>query len=594
MTEKTVLDFFRNDVARPRKEHLVHASPEGSRVLGTEVFLSKTVRLSRALAGLGVSRGDRVILLSENRPEWAIADLAILGAGAVNVPIYPTLQPAQIAYQVNDSAANVAIVDSALQLKKFHEIQKECPSLKHLVLMDFTGSEKALGFDQLLEGAPASSEEQFWDAASRVDPKELMTIIYTSGTTGEPKGVMLSHENIAQNIIHSVPKVAFSEEDVALEFLPLCHSFERTLGYGYMYVKIKRIFCAVAYVAELLPKLQPTFFAGVPRLYEKIFAKIQEKVASAPPLKQSLFNWAVSTGKEMSAASLAHKDPGIGTRLQYWIADLLVLSEVRKAFGGKVRYCASGGAPLPLFANEFFHAIGVPILEGYGLSETSPIISLNFPGAIRLGTVGKVLENLEVKIADDGEIIVRGPSIMSGYWKKPEATKEVFDKEGFFHTGDIGKFDADGFLAITDRKKDLIITAGGKNVAPAPIESELKRMTLIDNAVVIGDRRPFLVALFSPNPDEMKRFAAQHGLPGDDPAALTTHPKVLEALQKHVDSVNKNLARFEQVKKFSILPEQLTMERGHLTPTLKVKRRVAEKEFARLIELMYSGGGGGE
>jgi long-chain acyl-CoA synthetase len=592
MSDKTVLDSFRNDVALPRSEHLVQATPEGSRALGTEIVLSQTVRFSRALAGLGVSRGDRVILLSENRPEWCIADLAILGAGAVNVPVYPTLQPAQIAYQVNDSGAQVAIIDSPFQLNKFLEIQKECKTLKHLVLLDKANGAKALTFEELLDGAPASSESLYWDAAKKVDPKELMTIIYTSGTTGEPKGVMLSHGNIHQNVVHSIPKVSFTTEDVALEFLPLCHSFERTLGYGYMAARVKRIFCSVAHVAELLPKLSPTFFAGVPRLYEKIYAKIHEKVASAPPIKQKLFRWAVETGKQASAKSLSHQDPGVALKLQHWLADFLVLSEVRKAFGGKIRYCASGGAPLPFFANEFFHSIGIPILEGYGLSETSPIISLNFPGAIRLGTVGRVLENLEVRIAEDGEIIVRGPSIMSGYWKKPEATKEVFDKEGFFHTGDIGKFDEDGFLAITDRKKDLIITAGGKNVAPAPIESELKRMTLIDNAVVIGDRRPYLVAIFSPNLEELTRFAKEHALGSTDPTTLTTHPKVLDVLQKHVDAVNKNLARFEQIKRFSVLPEPLTMERGHLTPTLKVKRRVAEKEFARLIELMYSAGPG--
>ncbi len=592
MNEKTVLDLFRNDLAKPKREHLVHATPKERRALSTEDFLFKTVRLAQALSKLGVKRGDRVMLLAENRPEWIVADLAILGLGAVNVPVYPTLQPAQIAYQVKDSEAHVAIVDEAVHMKKFLEVKHECRSLKHLVQMSGPAEQGVLNLDDLVVESTSQSEGEFWDSAGRIDPSELMTIIYTSGTTGEPKGVMLTHGNICVNVTTAIPKVSYQEGEVALEFLPLCHSFERTLGYGYMAARLQRVFCSVQDVAALVAQIAPHVFAGVPRFYEKIFAKIQEKAASAPPAKQSVFRWAVDTGNEFASKKLAGKDPSLILGLQHWLADFLVLSEIRKALGGRVRFCCSGGAPLPLFVNQFFHAIGVPILEGYGLSETSPIISMNFPGAIRLGTVGKALENLEVGIAADGEIVVRGPSIMKGYWKKPEATREVFDKAGYFHTGDIGKFDEDGFLLITDRKKDLIITAGGKNVAPAPIESELKRLSLIDNAVVIGDRRPYLVALFSPNVEEITRVASELGIEFDVFAALTSHPKLLAAIQKHVDAVNKDLPRYEQIKKFCLLPEPLSIERGHLTPTLKVKRRVAEKEFSTMIEAMYAGKGG--
>ncbi len=592
MAPRTVLDFFRADLERSRADHLTHAQPPGDRTVSTADFLSSTVRLSRGLAGLGVSRGDRVMLVCENRPEWHVADLAVLGLGAVDVPVYSTLLPAQVEYQVNDSGCAVAIVDQAHQAEKLLSVKARCPALKHLIQIDGDPAPGVLRWDDVIAGASGDAEAAFWDGAAKVDPGDLMTVIYTSGTTGEPKGVMLTHANLAEDAKAGVPRVPIDQDDVALEFLPLCHSFERILGYAYMWKGARRVYCSVAHVAELVSRIRPTVFAGVPRFYEKVLAKVQEKVAAAPPVRRKLFAWALSKGDAVSHARLTGAEPGALLSLSHAVADHLVLSKVRHALGGRVKFCASGGAPLPLFVAEFFHALGVPILEGYGLTETSPVVSMNATGRgnLRLGTVGRALDNAEVKIAEDGELLVRGAMVMKGYWNKPEATAEVFDADGFFRTGDIAQIDAEGFIRITDRKKDLIITAGGKNVAPAPIESELKRSPLVDNAVVIGDRRPYLVALLSPNPEGLDRLAKEHGLPSADAADLARSPAVLEELTRHVERVNAALPRYEQVKRFRLLPAPLTMEAGYLTPTLKVKRRVAEREFASLIEEMYAAG----
>ncbi|KAA0254148.1 long-chain fatty acid--CoA ligase [Acidobacteria bacterium ACD] len=590
---RTVIDFWKCDLENVRPDHLTMAAPSGDRTLSTETFRDRTVRLSKALAGLGVKRGDRVMLLSENRPEWHVADLAIVGLGAADVPVYPTLLPAQIAYQVNDSGCEVAIVDQPQQVEKFLSIRKECPKLEHVVQMDGEAAAGVLRMDDLVEGAGGDAEAAYWDAAAKVKPEDLLTIIYTSGTTGEPKGVMLTHDNAASDAVASVPKVPLDSSDVALEFLPLCHSLERALGYAYMWRGARRVYCAVLHVGDLIARIRPTVFVGVPRFYEKVYAKIHDKVAAAPPIRQKLFRWAVAQGKAAFDERMAGREPSGLLGLTHAVADKVVLSKIRQAMGGQVKFCASGGAPLPLYVNEFFHSIGVPILEGYGLTETSPVVSMNATGRenLRLGTVGKPLEIAEVRIAEDGEILVKGSMVMKGYWNKPDATAEAIGTDGFFRTGDVGVIDPDGFLRITDRKKDLIITAGGKNVAPAPIESELKRCPLVDNAVVIGDRRPFLVALLSPSAEGLARFAQERGLGTADVSALARDPAVLAALQEHVDRVNASLPRFEQVKKFHVLPEPMTMEKGYLTPTLKVKRRVAEKELATTIEGMYAGGG---
>ncbi len=590
MSETTLFDLYRHDVDRPRADHYTHFFPGGKRVLSTGELFDSTSCLAEGLAAAGVKRGDRVMLLSDNRPEWHIADLAIINLGAVDVPIYSTLTPPQIAYQANDSGAVAAIVESAEQMAKFQQIRSACPSLKHLIQIEGRPAPGCSSLDEVIgAGTAPGTTNRFWQRAARARENDLVTIVYTSGTTGEPKGVMLSHGNLVQNVLASGPRVPVDHRDLALEFLPLCHVLERMLGYVYMWRATRKAYCSVYHVAELISTISPTLFAGVPRFFEKVRAKILEKAGSSG-VGAALVNWAVAVGKQVAYREMTGRPVETALGLQHRVADRLVFAKIRHALGGRVRYAISGGAALPLHVNEFFHAVGVPILEGYGLTETSPVISVNGPqrGMLRLGTVGKPVENLTLKFARDGELLVKGPSISAGYWNKPERTAEVFDDEGFFATGDIADLDDDGFLLITDRKKDLIVTAGGKNVAPQPIESDLKRSPLVDQAVVIGDGRPAIVVLISPSFDELTRWAGQHGISYASLDDLARNDRVVAAYSQIVEEINAGLARYEQVKNLRVLPTPLSLEGGHLTPTLKVKRKVVEKEFAALIEEMYS------
>jgi long-chain acyl-CoA synthetase len=590
MTERTVLDFYRHEVDSPRSEHYAHWTPDGRRTLSTEQFFHRTAAFADSLTELGVEAGDRVMLLSDNRPEWHMVDLAALSLGAIDVPIYGTLTPEQITYQVKDSGAKVAVVENSEQMDKFLTVRKKCRALEHLVQIDGPVEPEVLAFDDLLEAdAFADAEADFWDRASRVRPDDLMTIIYTSGTTGEPKGVMLTHDNLVQNVLHTANRVPVSREDLVLEFLPLCHVLERMIGYVCMWKELSKAYCSVYHVGDLISEIKPTLLTGVPRFYEKIMQKVTDHVAGAPAVKRALFNWALDLGKERSRLQLSGQDFGGMLAARHALADKLVLSKVREGLGGRLRFCLSGGAELPIFVNEFFHALGVFIVEGYGLTETSPIVSANGanPGEIRLGTVGKSLDNVEIRLAKDGELLVKGPSVMKGYWNKPEQTAEVFTEDGFFCTGDIAEIDDDDFVLIVDRKKDLIVTAGGKNVAPQPIESELKKCPYIETAVLIGDHRPYIIALISPSFDDLERWARKKKIEWADHDELTAHPAVAELMDNAVSKVNASLARYEQIKRVRVLPIALSIEGGQLTPTLKVKRRVVEQQFAKLIDAVY-------
>jgi long-chain acyl-CoA synthetase len=436
-------------------------------------------------------------------------------------------------------------------------------------------------------GADENAADLFWQRAEKVKAEDVLTLIYTSGTTGNPKGVTLTHDNLVSNVLAADHRAPVGPDDLALEFLPLCHVFERMLGYLYMYRALGKAYCSVYHVGDLVAEIKPTVFAGVPRFYEKVYDKIMDKVNHAPPVRRALFNWAVGAGRKAYPNVLEGKSPG---GFGFGLADKIVLSKVREGLGGRVRFCISGGAPLPPFVNEFFHSIGVRILEGYGLTETSPVVGVNGaePGMTRIGTIGKAIRDVECRIADDGELCVKGPNVMSGYWKLPEKTAEVFDEDGYFLTGDIAEIDDDGFIRITDRKKDLIVTAGGKNVAPQPIENELKRSPLIDNAVLIGDRRPYIIALISPNQEELESWAAAKGVEYDSIEELTRHPDLVAGYAKTIEDTNADLARYEQIKKHVVLPLMLSIEGGHLTPTLKVKRRVVEKDYSELVENLYA------
>ena len=589
MTARTVLDLYRHEIESPRDEHYFHYTLEGHTVQGTADFFAATAGLAVGLEKLGVGRGDRVMLLTDNRPEWHMVDLATVDLGAADVPVYGTLTPSQIAYQVKDSGSTVAVAENAEQMGKFLEIRGECPSLAHLIQIEGPCVDGVLSLAEVIDsGTNGDSEDLFWQRAEKVAAEDLLTLIYTSGTTGQPKGVTLTHENLVQNVLPSAERALIDPDDFCLEFLPLCHVFERMLGYLYMYRGVTKAYCSVYHVGDLLTTIRPTVFASVPRIYEKVYDKVMDAVSTSSGLRRGLFNWALETGRRATPGVIEGQRPsGLG----FALADKLVLSKVRERLGGRLRFCVSGGAPLPLFINEFFHAIGIRILEGYGLTETSPVIAVNgiAPGMTRLGTVGKPISNVEARVADDGELCVRGPSIMKGYWNLPEKTAEVFDRDGFFLTGDIAEIDGDGFIRITDRKKDIIVTAGGKNIAPQPIEAELKRSSLVDNAVIIGDRRPYLVVLLSPNAEGLEKWAESEGVAGASIEELTAHPRVLEAFAAVVASTNAGLASYEQIKKHRVLPLMLSIDDGTLTPTLKVKRRVVEQQYSDLIEAMYRG-----
>jgi len=590
MSDRTILDLYRHELDDPREDHYVHYFPGGTRSFGTMEFFRRTAALADALADLGVAAGDRVIVACDTRPEWHMIDIAILSLGAVNAPIYATLTPDQVAYQAGDSGAAVAIAENPEQMAKFLMVRATCPELCHLVQVEGERSGGVLALDDLWGEMTAGAEERFWERADQVGEEELATIVYTSGTTGEPKGVMLTHRNIVFNAVESLSRVEIARDEFGLEFLPLCHMIERIAGYMYMSLGASRAYCSVYHVGELMKEIRPAVFASVPRLLEKVHAAIVARAEAASPVKRALFHWAVATGAEVARRRLAGDPVGSGLAFKHRLADRLVLSKIRAALGGRLKASFCGGAAVPLYVHEFFQAIGIPIQEAWGLTETSPVITANGwkPGDMRLGSVGRPLPSYQMRVADDGELLAKGPSVFSGYWNKPEQTAEVFDAEGFFQTGDIGTIDDDGFVFITDRKKDLIVTAGGKNIAPQPVESELKESPYIENAVLIGDGRPYIVALLAPDPEAVGAWAEDRGEGAGDLARVVSNPDLEREFARAVEAVNAKLARFEQIKQFRVLPEPLTVEGGALTPTMKVKRRAVTEAYADLIEEMYA------
>ncbi|HEX7595467.1 MAG TPA: long-chain fatty acid--CoA ligase, partial [Gemmatimonadaceae bacterium] len=497
-------------------------------------------RAARGLSSLGVRRGDRVAILSENRPEWAIADFACLTIGITDVPIYPTLPGDQIAYMLKDSGAVAVFVSNKLQAEKIREIRAQLPALKTVIgFDDIPGLTNMSIADLEKRGAQGENKESiaiYREDALTVKPDDLATIIYTSGTTGEPKGVMLTHDNIYGNVAASRTAIPFEGRDVALSFLPLSHIFERMAGHYLMFATGTSIAYAesIDTVPANLQEVRPTLVLSVPRLYEKMFARVLETALTGGFLKKNIFSWGRGVADRWANEKLAGREPGGLLASQYAIAQKLVFSKLKARTGGRLRYFVSGGAPLSPDINKFFFAAGLTILEGYGLTETSPVITVNTPANFRIGTVGKVVDGVEVRIADDGEILTRGPYVMKGYFNKPDATREAIDPEGWFHTGDIGELH-DGFLAITDRKKDLIVTAGGKKVAPQPLENKVKTNKYVAQAVMIGDKRKFPSMLIVPNFDQLERWAAKRNIIWTDRAQLLRMPTIQAKMEKEVN-----------------------------------------------------------
>jgi long-chain acyl-CoA synthetase len=542
--------------------------------------------LADVLRGWGLVKGDRVAIVSENRWEWPVTDLATLAIGGVDVPLYPTLTAEQIGYMLRDSGAKVAVVSSQEQYEKLTHAG-DLPELEHVVVMDVGTFAGAESFAALMADANGKQQRdaEFDVMVKLVRPEDLATIIYTSGTTGEPKGVMLTHGNLASNICISTEPFRFSDQDTCISFLPLSHVTARHLDYALLCHGTKLAYCPKF---DLLPAamkaVQPTIFVAVPRVYEKIRQAVEGKSA-ASPVKLKILQWALGAGKAHRAETLEGKSPsGIGWKL----AEKLVFSKIREAFGGRAKVFVSGGAPLGMDTAGWFADAGIRIFEGYGLTETSPVIALNYPKAHRIGTVGKAVPNVECRFAEDGELEVKGPSIFVGYWEKEKETAEAFTADGWFKTGDIGNVDGDGFLSITDRKKELLKTSGGKMIAPQPIENRLKANTLVAQAAMVGDKHKFACVLISPNFDALEGWAKGQGVATNDRTALVKDAKVVKAYQEIVDKVNLGLAHFESMKRMSIVPDEWSVEDGTLTPSMKLKRRVVEKKYAKEIGAFYA------
>lgn len=589
----TLNDIFVSLTQSNREGIFQWESADGNWHKFSSVEVDQRVRaVARALHAWGIQRGDRVAILSENRWEWAVTDFAILALGAVVVPIYPTLTAEQATAQLADSGSRILFTSSLAHARSI-TAQERANFIERVVLFDpFEArpgelSDQWTRFDALL--VDISSRDSAFDATfhqelTRTQPSDLATLVYTSGTTGESKGAMLTHGNIVANVLGSIPRLQTSDHPRCISYLPLPHIFERMFDY-----LLLANHCQVAYCSQMdkLPSMmlrfRPTEFIGVPRVYEKIRAGVEMK-SSASPIKARIFRWALRVGERHRETILAGRHP---SSLRWKLADRLVFSKVRAAFGGCVRNFVSGGAPLGMETGLWFASVGIAIQEGYGLTETSPVISVNYPGASRMGTVGLPLANVECRLAPDGELIVRGPSIFHGYWNKPEATRECLDSDGWFATGDIASIDADGFLSITDRKKELLKTSGGKLIAPQPIEAKLKADPLVANAALIGDKHKFLVALLSPNFAALNAWAAGQGIDASDRARLVAHPRVLARYEHLVADVNHTLASFETIKRFHLVAEEWSLETGELTPSLKLKRRVVTARYAPQIAQLY-------
>jgi long-chain acyl-CoA synthetase len=557
--------------------------------------------LSLGFGALGVGPGDRVAIVAESRPEWIMCDMAILTCGAVTVPIYPTLSAAQARYILQDSAARLAIVSTRLQLDKLQEIRHLLPAIEAVVVMEpAAAGASVMTLEEVAQRGHArmtgdwGAGRGFRETARAVRPDDLATIIYTSGTTGEPKGVMLTHANLVANLREGATVLDVSQDDVALSFLPLSHGFERMVSFIYLFTGVTIVFAeSFETLGRDIAGVRPTVITGVPRVYEKMQSRILEKGQAGSAAKAAVFRWSLNAGLARARAVLRGKPVGPLTAMKAALGDRLVFSKIREGVGGRLRLIVSGSAPLSSSVAEFFHAVGLPVIEGYGLTETAPILTVNPPQAPRVGTVGRPLSNVELKIAPDGEILARGPNVMRGYYNKPEATADVL-KDGWFHTGDIGAIDAAGYLTITDRKKDLLVTSGGKKIAPQPIEAVLKSSPLVAEAVVLGDRRKYAAALIVPDFAALERRLQGVGrAPGASPqsrADLVKRADVLALYQEIVDALNRDLSQFERIKRIAVLPSEFTVESGELTPTLKVKRKVVGERWREEIEKLYGEG----
>lgn len=556
-------------------------------------LLERIRHVALGLYSLGLRKGDRVALLANNSPEWTLTDAACQFAGLLDVPIYPTLAAESVRYILNDSGARVFVVESLSAFERIREAIKDCSSIEKFVFFHEDGIEldTSMSFSSL-EAAGRSLHSQqpglISSLVKAVTPNDVATIIYTSGTTGEPKGVLLTHTNIISNIYDAGEKYEFSEADVSLSVLPLCHIFERTGMYLYIANGMAVNYAeSIEKVPDNLQEVRPTIFIGVPRIFEKVYARARLKAARSNRVRESIFDWAINVAVEFARLTEAGQSISLSLALKHKVADTLVYKKFRDFFGGQLRACITGGAALSDDIYLIFTGAGITIFQGYGLTETSPVLSSNNPESSRLGTVGKAIRNVELRTAPDGEIEARGPGVMLGYYNKPDATHQAFTEDGWFRTGDIGQIDDDGFLRITDRKKELFKTSGGKYIAPSHIEQMIRASKFISQVVLIGDRRKFPSALIVPNFEMLESYARHKGLDLKTPAEYCSSPRIRDLIERQVAEHTSGLSKYEKVKKIALIEDELTVDGGELTPTLKIRRRIVDEKYRDVIDRMY-------
>ncbi len=591
----TLLDYFRHAAASGKADLLVSKVDGTWTPISAEAFGERTKGLALGLALLGVDRQDRVAILSENRPEWPMTDFAALSLGAMTVPIYTTYLAPQVEYILKDSLAKVVVVSNAIELQKVLDVRDRCPDLRHVIVLDHIpwSAGKATPFETVVQKgiAALTADPAAWDErADTILDSDLATMIYTSGTTGEPKGAILTHGNIVANVATCSTLFEVTPDMVALSFLPLSHVFERMVDYLFFSRATTIAYAeSIDKLSEAFAEVRPHCFAAVPRVYEKMLTRVQNAVDQAPALRRRIFAWGVRQGALRLRAIERGEPVPFLLRLKHRIADRLVFGKIKARLGGRFRFAISGGAPLGQDVAAFFWGAGVEVYEGYGLTETSPVLACNRPGEWKLGTVGRPIPGVSLRLAPDGEVLAKGPSVMDGgYWRKKEETASVFDADGWFKTGDVGSFDLDGYLTLTDRKKEILINAYGKNIAPAPIEAALRAVRYVSSAVLVGDRRKFLSALIVPNFEKLESWALGAGVAYRSRQDLVEDPRVLSLFKQAIEILNGDEPHERQIRAFRLLTEDFSIEGGELTPTLKIKRRVVDQKYRDVIDEMYA------
>lgn len=592
---QTLIDVFTRAARVHNRPDALNYKSGGRWVsLSSDELLTRAKHIAAGLHAIGIRHGARVALLSDSRVEWTLTDAGCLFASAVDVPIYPTLTPPQVRYILQDSGASALFLANREKFLELKNILRECSQVEHVIFFDAEGVTEADGLT-LAQLEQKGRELETTDPglidrlAAETRPDDLATIIYTSGTTGEPKGVMLTHANLVSNLIDSSGHLSIGEDDTVLSVLPLSHVFERQAMYMYLHHGMAVYFAeSLQTVASNLREVRPTLLVGVPRMFEKIYQRIRERAAKAGKLTAAILEWSVSVAREYAQRTGKGASIPATLKFKHWLAMKLVFSKWHEAFGGRMRLLLSGGAALPEDLARIYIGAGIPIIQGYGLTETSPVVTASTFEDYRVGTVGRAIPHVDIRIAEDGEIEVRGPNVMRGYYNKPEETRAAFTDDGWFKTGDIGTIDADGFLRITDRKKELFKTSGGKYIAPAPIEQAIKGSRFVNQVVLVGSERKFPAALIVPVWEQLESYCKFKGIDVQSRSEMCRHPRIVDLLQRQIDALTPNLARYEKIKKVALLENEFTIEGGELTPTLKVKRRVIDEKYRDVIEKLYA------